>query len=248
MPKKKKGDHDNQERWLLTYADLITLLLGLFVILYSMSRMDLEKFKSMGQAFKTVFVGEQGLPAPGEGEGPYEDVEGGTYPDTSECYLTLKLEETLAELQDLAGQVSVEVDERGVIVRLMETLMFDPGKARLRPEARLILAKLTPVLVKSGRPILIEGHTDNVPITTAEFPSNWQLSAARSANVVYFLEHDMAVPQGQLSAGAFADQRPVASNDTEDGRAHNRRVDIVFLKGQWRTLNQGRALADVKKR
>jgi chemotaxis protein MotB len=248
MPKKKKVEHENSERWLLTYADLITLLLGLFVILYSMSQVDLAKFKTMGQAFKTVFVGDQGIPAPGAGSGPYEDSEGGAYPDTSDCYLSLKVEETLKELKELAGEVSVEVDERGVVVRLMETLMFDVGHAVLRPEARIILSRLTPVLVKSGRPIAIEGHTDNRPISTPEFPSNWQLSAARSSNVVYFLIHDMGVPEGQVSAGAYADQRPIAPNDTEEGRSRNRRVDIVFLKGQWKPPSGGRPLADIGKR
>jgi chemotaxis protein MotB len=247
MPKKKKAEHENSERWLLTYADLITLLLGLFVILYSMSQVDLEKFKTMGQAFKTVFAGEQGLPAPGMGSGPYEDAEGGAYPDTSECYLTLKVEEALEGLPEMAEAVSVEVDERGVTVRLMETLMFDLGRAALKPEARLILAKLSGVLVKSERPVVIEGHTDNLPIHSTEYPSNWQLSAARSANVVYFLTQEMAVPQGQLSAAAYSDQRPIASNDLEDGRSHNRRVDIVLLKGQWRSPSRGRALANLEK-
>ncbi|RJP77058.1 MAG: hypothetical protein C4524_08900 [Candidatus Zixiibacteriota bacterium] len=245
MPKKKKkhGEPENAERWLLTYADLITLLLGLFVILYSMSRMDLEKYKTMGQALRTAFVGEPGLPAPGMGDGPYEDVEGGCYPDTSECYLTLRLEEALEGLEMEAGEVMVEIEERGVVVRLMETLMFDLGRAELRPEARDLLGRIAPVLAQSGRPLLIEGHTDNLPIATAAFPSNWQLSAARSANVVHFLTRYGGLPEEQISAAAYADQRPVASNLTEEGRRRNRRVDVVFLKGQWRSIHQGQGLA-----
>ncbi len=244
MPKKKhKGEHENSERWLLTYADLITLLLGLFVILYSMSRMDLEKFKTMGQALRTVFVGDPGLPAPGVGEGPYEEVEGGSFPDTSECFLTLKLEEIISEMEDVAAAVSVEVEERGVVVRLMETLMFDLGKAHLRPGAQELLSQFAPVLIKSGRPLLIEGHTDNLPISTAEFPSNWQLSAMRAANVIYYLSRSAGVSEGQLAAAAYADQHPVAANETLEGRQYNRRVDIIFLKGQWRAISQGKALA-----
>lgn len=233
--RKQKKEHENAERWLLTYADLITLLLGLFVILYSMSRVDLEKYKAMGKALKTAFIGAEGKPAVGGGDGPYEDAEGGAYPDTSESYLTLKMEEALRGIEGVAGAVTVEVEERGVVVRMMETLLFDLGKADLRPQATELLKNIAPVLIKSGRPILIEGHTDNLPINTAEFPSNWQLSAARSANVVYFLTRQAGVPQEQLSAAAYADQRPVASNDTPEGRQQNRRVDIVFLKGQWKT-------------
>ena len=244
MAKKKKHDEEegNQERWLLTYADLITLLLGLFVILYSMSRVDLERFKSMGEALRTTFKGKPamimpkpGIPPVGGGAGPYEDLVGGTYPDTSEAYLTLKISEVLEDMADMAGGVSVEVEERGVVVHLTESIMFDLGKATLRPEAAKLLKDVTPVLVRSGRPLMIEGHTDNLPIKTHEFPSNWQLSATRAANVVHFLTTRTGVPENQISAAAYADQRPVAPNETEVGRQRNRRVDIVFLKGRWKS-------------
>lgn len=237
--KKQEGEHSGQERWLLTYADLITLLLGLFVILYSMSRMDLERFKSMGEALRTTFTGKPafmtkpGIPPIGAGSGPYIDMEGGSYPDTSEAYLTAKINEALEGMAEIAGGVSVEIEERGVVVHLTESIMFDLGKATLRDEARRLLVEVAPVLWKSGRPIMIEGHTDNLPIRTKEFPSNWQLSAARSANVVYFLTQQAGIPEGQISASAYADQHPIAGNDTKEGRQRNRRVDIVFLKGSW---------------
>lgn len=235
MPKKKHEEEEGgSERWLLTYADLITLLLGLFVILYSMSRVDLEKFKAMGHALRTVFVGKTGLPAKGGGFGPYEDLEGGAYPDTSEAYLTMKISEALGGTIDIEGAVSVEVEERGVVVHLTESVMFDLGKAYIRPEAQKLLRKVATVLIKSGRPIMIEGHTDNLPINTHEFPSNWQLSAARAANVVHFLTTQATVPEGQIYASAYSDQRPVTPNDTPEGRQRNRRVDIVFLRGQWK--------------
>jgi len=247
MPKKKKrGEHESSERWLLTYADLITLLLGLFVILYSMSRVDLEKYKAMGQALRTAFIGVPGTPAIGAGSGPYEDAIGGAYPDTSECYLTLQIEKALEGIEEAAGAVSVEIEERGVVVRLMETLMFDLGQAHLRPEAQELLRRVAPILMKSGRPIMIEGHTDNLPINTPEFPSNWQLSALRSANVIYFLTRGGVVPEAQLSSAAFADQHPIASNDSDEGRQRNRRVDIVFLKGQWQTAGKTEGLSDLR--
>jgi chemotaxis protein MotB len=112
----------------------------------------------------------------------------------------------------------------------------------LREEAQKVLQDIAPVLVKSGRPIRIEGHTDNLPISTLEYRSNWQLSAARAANVVYFLTRSTRVPPGQLSIGAFADQLPIDTNDTAEGRQRNRRVDIVFLKGQWKDQGQNEDL------
>lgn len=240
MPRKKqREEHDNAERWLLTYADLITLLLGLFVILYSMSRIDLERYKSLGQALKTVFFGAEGKPAIGGGTGPYEDVYGGSYPDTSESYLTFQIQRALENISFEEGTVCVEVEERGIVVRLMETLMFDLGKADLRPEARKLLTGVAPVLIRSGRPISIEGHTDNLPINTPEFPSNWQLSAMRAANVVYYLTRRAGVPDPQLSAAAYAEQHPIAANNTPAGRQQNRRVDIVILKGRWQSSSGG---------
>ncbi len=249
--KEKKGEEENKERWLLTYADLITLLLGLFVILWSMSLADLERFGRVAAAFQEVFGGKAliaGLPPKQTADGPYLDLEGGAYPDTSEAYLTLKLQEALAEISDIAGDVAVEIEERGVVVHLTETVLFELGRARLQEDAKRLLREVAPVLVKSGRPIMIEGHTDNLPIRTLEYPSNWQLSAARAANVVYFLTRRCGVPEAQISAAAYADQRPIASNDTEEGRRQNRRVDIVFLKGRWkspRQENQG-ILSDLK--
>jgi chemotaxis protein MotB len=247
MPKKKKGGHDGgDERWLITYADLITLLLGLFVVLWSMGRADLAKFKEMRAAFNVVFGGEgqvdlepiEGMPRFGGGTGPYDNLEGGAYPDTSEAYLTARLDEALDEITDLTGEIGVEIAERGVVVHLTESVLFDLGKAELRSKAREVLKQVAPVLVRSGRPILIEGHTDNLPIKTREFPSNWQLSATRSANVVYFLTTEARVPKAQISAAAHADQHPMDTNETSEGRQRNRRVDIVFLKGQWTSASE----------
>ena len=243
MPKRKKGgDHEGgDERWLITYADLITLLLGLFVVLWTMGLADLEEYGRVAAAMKTVFGGKAlvpGLPAKVTAAGPYLDADGGSYPDTSEAYLTLRLEEALEGISETAGEVGVEIQERGVVVHLTETVLFDLGRARLREEAQKVLQDIAPVLVKSGRPIRIEGHTDNLPISTLEYRSNWQLSAARAANVVYFLTRSTHVPPGQLSIGAFADQLPIDSNDTPEGRQRNRRVDIVFLKGQWKDQEQ----------
>jgi chemotaxis protein MotB len=247
MAKKKKGgEHEGgDERWLITYADLITLLLGLFVLLWTMGLADLEEYGRVAAAMKTVFGGKAlvpGLPAKVSAAGPYLDADGGSYPDTSEAYLTLRVEEALEGVAEMAGEIGVEIQERGVVVHLTETVLFDLGRARLRDEAKSVLNEIAPVLVKSGRPIRIEGHTDNLPINTLEYPSNWQLSASRAANVVYFLWRSARVPPGQLSIGAYADQLPLDTNNTPEGRQRNRRVDIVFLKGQWKELEKAKGI------
>lgn len=251
MPKRKKDEHGGDERWLLTYADLITLLLGLFVILWSMGRADLEKYRHLAEAMKQVFGGNQnlptlmqGVPPIGGGMGPYEDLEGGAYPDTSEAYLTARLNEVLEQISDITGEISVEIEQRGVVVHLTESVLFTLGKADLRNESKIVLNEIAPVLLKSGRPIMIEGHTDNLPINTWQFPSNWQLSAARSANVVHFLTQSCAIPGAQISSSAYADQHPIDTNKTPDGRQRNRRVDIVFLKGKWKELDQTRRYSE----
>ncbi len=249
MAKKKKGGgHEGgDERWLITYADLITLLFALFVVLWSMGLADLEEFGKVAAAFKDVFGGKAlvpGLPPKMTAAGPYLDADGGSYPDTSDAYLTIKVEEALIEISEIAGEVSVEIEERGLVVHLTETVLFDLGRARLLDASKKVLTELAPVLKKSGRPICIEGHTDNIPISTMEYPSNWQLSATRAANVVYFLSRTARVPQGQLSIGAYADQHPIAPNSTADGRQQNRRVDIVFMKGQWRDQNRAAEISN----
>jgi len=238
MPKKKHEEPESSERWLLTYADLITLLLGLFVILYSMSVVDAQKFKVVSAALKTVFMGKPGIPAVGGGTGPIEDVDGGAYPDTSDTYLSLMVQQSLENIEEVAGNLSVEIDERGVVVHLLEKVMFDIGRAELRPEAQGLIKKVAKVIVRSHRPILIEGHTDNIPISTAQYPSNWQLSANRAANVVYYLTNQCEVPEPQISVAAYADQHPLITNETPEGRRQNRRVDIVFQKGSWRSLGK----------
>ncbi|MCX6640907.1 MAG: flagellar motor protein MotB [bacterium] len=245
MAKKKHEEPESSDRWLLTYADLITLLLGLFVILYSMSVVDAEKFKAVSSALKTVFIGKPGIPAIGGSNGPYEDVEGGAYPDTSDTYLSLMVQQSVEEIEDIASELTVEIEERGVVVHLTERVMFDLGNGDLRPEARALLDKVAPVLIRSRRPISIEGHTDNLPINTALYPSNWQLSAARASNVVYFFTTVGKVPEPQISAAAYADQHPIATNGTPEGRRQNRRVDIVFMKGSWKSSGKIDGLADL---
>jgi chemotaxis protein MotB len=139
-----------------------------------------------------------------------------------------RVEEIISE-DDLNG-IQVNLDERGLVIRFVEGVLFDSGKADIKNEARAILDKIAPLLIDTHRHIRIEGHTDNLPINTREFPSNWELSTARAVNVVkYFIEKHNFSPY-ILSAAGYGEYRPIAPNDSDKNRALNRRVDIIILK------------------
>ncbi|HHV17302.1 MAG TPA: OmpA family protein, partial [Thermoanaerobacterales bacterium] len=128
------------------------------------------------------------------------------------------------------GGIQVNLDERGLLIRFVEGVLFDSGKANIKNDARAILDKLAPLLIESHRQIRIEGHTDNLPINTREFPSNWELSTARAVNVIKYMIEEHNFSPYILSAAGYGEYRPVAPNDSVKNRALNRRVDIIILK------------------
>lgn len=134
------------------------------------------------------------------------------------------------DTNDLGNKISVWLDERGLMIRFLDTTLFDLGQADLKPEARLILDNVAQILVSMPNRIRVEGHTDDLPINTYRFPSNWELSTNRATTVVrYFIEHHGLSPE-QFSAAGYGEWHPVAPNDTVEQRAQNRRVDIVILR------------------
>ncbi len=230
--KHKHEEHENAERWLLTYADLITLLLGLFVILYASSQVDAKKFAAVVQAFGKVFEGGSGvmsgtpsilqgdeLPKPGEVSG--EDA------------ISKQLQEALEKSMERAideGRVSLSATDGGVTVHVTEKLLFDPGSQVLRGEAAAVLDQLAGSLQDVPNEIRVEGHTDDTPIHTAEFPSNWHLSTARALNVGLYLLGHSTIKAERLAVVGYGEHRPIAPNDSDVSRAKNRRVDIVIVK------------------
>jgi chemotaxis protein MotB len=233
------------ERWLLTYADLITLLMVFFVVLYSISKTDggrmSELRASIQRAFNVeVLAGND--PARLHGKAS-DTVPGsallGTREVPSDGLLENRLVSTMDELKDMLNQlprpqqdralVNVGAARDGFIISLAGNALFDSGKADLRPDGLLLLDALAQGLQPLANEVRIEGHTDNIPITTALYPSNWELSSARATNVARYLgEHGNVAPTRLIAAG-FGENRPVAPNETRDGRARNRRVDIVVL-------------------
>ncbi len=257
-------EEESSERWLLTYADMITLLMALFMVLFSISSVNISKFKTLQQALKEAFSG-QILPGGRalEHTGSTESASHVPNPTAATTIMPFSLEpksatnlrttpggaqaaaaqeqasfvrlehevQTYAQHHGLSSYVQAVIEPRGLVIRLLtDKLLFASGKATLSPTADPLLEKIASLLnIDRVHPIAVEGNTDDVPIHTGEFPSNWELSAARASTVVNFLIAQ-GVTASRLSAIGYAEQHPIASNLTEAGRARNRRVEIVLQR------------------
>jgi chemotaxis protein MotB len=217
--------------WMVTFADLMSLLLTFFVLLLSFSNMEIVKFRTMAGSVRNALglksefdlsdvpMGNKLLPYedPKEGEGDPGDAQG----------LRSELEEMLREA-GLPEKASVRMTSRGVALHIEGDILFDSGRTHLKPEALPILDRLTELIPRVGYRVDVHGHTDNIPIATTAFPSNWELSAARAGRAVrYFVEN--GVPADRFRAIGLAETRPVEDNDTPDGRTANRRVEFLFV-------------------
>jgi len=224
MRRKQKTteDHDNPDRWVVSYADFITLLFALFTTLYAISHVDQTKLKRFTGSMKTAFK-----------VGPVEAVdtaviEGIAVPNYADIGLENELREGFKKFAIMEG-ISVSRDERGVVVSLGETLLFESGTAELRAAARPLFALVAPLIKQTQRTVIVEGHTDNIPLRNVRFASNMELSAARAAAVFSsFVTEDLVNPD-QLSTAGYGEYRPVASNAAPEGRALNRRIEIIFV-------------------
>lgn len=213
-----KGDHsENLERWLITYADLITLLLAFFIMMYAISRGDHTKHSEISGHLRSIFLSGSGL-LDGVAKDPLDS-------------LRIELLREIEELNDRygVGQISVAREERGIVIRILDRAFFDEGKADLTEDAKVALRALAPILKRIPNRIAIEGHTDNVPISNSEFKSNWDLSVRRAVEVVRYLIEKEGIPPKKLSASGYAEYRPVAPNSSPYGRALNRRIEITIL-------------------
>ncbi|HTX18015.1 MAG TPA: flagellar motor protein MotB [Bacteroidota bacterium] len=226
----KKGEkhaeqHDNEERWLLTYADLITLLLGLFVILYAMSKIDAGKYAELVSAMGGVFGKEKQGMLQGQ-MGMMQSV----VPQVQNERLQVEKQIREALANGFKKQlVSVSENERGITIHIMEELLFSSGSAEFKASSLVVLDSVASVLKKLPNDIRIEGHTDNVPISSAQFPSNWHLSVARAVNAGYYLIQKHGLDPEKVSVVGYSEYRPLVPNSSEENRARNRRVDIVII-------------------
>jgi chemotaxis protein MotB len=230
--KKQQEEQENSERWLLTYCDLITLLLAFFVVMYSMSQVDAKKFGSMSIHLRSILTGQMGVlkDAPSiAGKAEFGNI---AMVQAIDLQLFGETITRAVKNKGLQKKVAFAMDERGLVVRVMDSALFELGKANLTPEAQSMLDQLVPHLLRVPNPVRVEGHTDNAPIKTALYPSNWELSAARATSVVRYLVEKHDISPLRVSATGYGEFRPIASNDSVASRAKNRRIDLVILSAK----------------
>ncbi len=240
--KRQEWHHENLDRWLLTYADMITLLMLFFIIMYAMSNVDTEKYKELSQALSSVFNGGNftilldqtttGSAGVMSGVKPGQPVEtkkpGKALGKGGSSALRTNATSSLQNLIK-SGRVKIIPTETGLAISLVSDFHFGIASADLSPEAMPVLSEVAGFLTQIPNSIVVEGHTDNAAVDTSKWSSNWQLSADRALAVLQGLEA-YGVPGKRLSLAAYGDTRPVRPNDTPEGRAYNRRVDIVIME------------------
>ena len=240
--KKHAKPHEEEagEAWLLPYSDLMTLLLALFIALFAMSQTDASKMQALAQAFTAAF--NMGGPSFFSGMGPttaMPNTPTTASDSTNAAYMKenndlseakAKLDQYIQE-NNLQDQVSTELNEEGLMIRLKERALFASGSAALQGDAERIVPVIAGVLSSLPERVTISGHTDNVPIATAQYPSNWELSSARAVSLMRgVMAVQPSLNPARFSALGYSEYRPIASNDTEEGRAQNRRVEVFIAR------------------
>ncbi len=264
MARKKQAhaEHENHERWLVSYADFITLLFAFFVVMFASSQTDKAKAKQVSDSVKEA-IEEGGIKA------TVKEVLGGTVDERGKGNAQLRgpggiqrmqkpskdhnesdplvkpakvvVAELVPSMQYLqrelataiqAGKVELHLEPRGLVISLRQAAFFPSGEDSIAPETYPTVEKIAGVIQALPNAVRLEGHTDAIPIHTARFRSNWELSAARAIAMMELLTGDFKLPKSRFAIGGYADTAPVDTNDTPEGRAHNRRVDIVILNQQ----------------
>jgi len=238
--RKKRVGRDNQDRWLISYADFVTLLFALFVVMYSISSVNEGKYKTFSDSLSVALTNK--IKSPSDSIVPNKQEQ---LFKTLVDKRTARLGEQQRKIQDrmrsLAnglgkvmsplidqGLVSVNLVKRGVVLDISASSLFNSGEANLHSGSLQVLREVSVVLSNEELAVEVEGHTDDVPILTTQFPSNWELSSARASSVVRKLIEN-GVPQKNLSVVGLASNRPLVPNDSPENRARNRRVSITIL-------------------
>lgn len=255
--KKKHQEHANHERWLVSYADFITLLFAFFVVLYSSSQVDKRKVGQLSLAIQVAFQ-KLGLFESSNTKAPLSTSEPMPFQDVQSVENVVRTQDLRrfvqpsdgpltnvvlpGELRDIQGElekalapeirrhiVELKARHEGLVISLREVGFYESGSATLRRSSKDAVDRLAAVLRSRNETLRIEGHTDNVPIHNAQFDSNWELSTTRATELVKVFILRYKFSPARLSAAGYAEYHPVDTNDTPEGRVHNRRVDIVVL-------------------
>ena len=266
MKKRKAADHANHERWLVSYADFITLLFAFFVVMFATAQKDKSKAKMVSDSVRealehgqltaaiTGILNHSRTPAPGKGDSrvkpppPQAPGTAGQFlpkldlppmpPPKNQPATQADLLRSLGKLQDgldvelKTGKVTLQLDKRGLVISLREAAFFASGDNTISVSGYPTIEKIAAVVSTLPNPVRLEGHTDWVPIHNSRFRSNWELSAARSIAMLELFHSRHNFPTARMSIAGFAENAPADTNETEQGRAHNRRVDLVVLSAE----------------
>lgn len=210
--------------WMVTYGDMMTLLLAVFVMIVAYSSIEETKFLGALESFK----GALGILKSHESvqNKPYMSFEG--LMDQEEMVNRIRRIQEVIEAKNLQDAVRVDVNDSGMNIRLGDQVLFDPGQADLKDESYALLFSIAETIREVTKKVYVEGHTDNVPINTPRFPSNWELSSARALNVVKFFYQKGGIPAEYLAAVGHGEFRPLNRNNSPENRARNRRVEIFI--------------------
>jgi len=222
--RKTEEEHENVERWMVSYADFVTLLFCFFTAMYAISNVDNDKLGKFVRSMRDAF---NASPSSTKAFSVIEDIP---------ILIPLDLE-TEAKVKDEMDKlvseakngIEIKRDERGVTISIMDKFLFEPGSAQLRESSKAVVDTAASALKNFPNMVRIEGHTDNVKISNRDFRSNWELSSTRAINVAEYFINVHGISPERISATGYAEYKPIAPNDSPDGRSKNRRVDVVIL-------------------
>ena len=241
MARKKKQEDGGLtgDEWLGTYSDCVTLLLTFFILLYSMSTVDAQKIKAISEAFSVMtgsksdsileFRNEDGNEPIIGGESKNDNLGQQSAESEVQSKMYDKIKEYLEKNQMTANVADVKADNRGVIIELRDNILFDSGQADLIEGSTDVLDKVNALISTLPNKIVVEGHTDNVPISNSKFPSNWELSTMRATTVVRYFVEDCGQDPARVSAQGYGEYKPLVENTSDENRAKNRRVNILIV-------------------
>jgi chemotaxis protein MotB len=253
LRRSKMASHVSHERWLVSYADFITLLFAFFVVMFATAQADKSKAKKVSESvrdalehgdFNTVLAVFQrrkpgdlrrGAPSP-----PPPRPENPKPADLEAAEETLRKG---LEVELKSGKLAVTLESRGLVISLREAALFASGDDMINPPSYPMVGKVAEVILELPNAVRMEGYTDSVPIHNSRFRSNWDLSAARSIAVLDLLADRFGVPRSRMAIAGYADNAPVDTNETAEGRAHNRRVDVVLLSAAGLQSEPGQSAA-----
>ena len=247
-PENDQSEENGSPAWMTTYGDMVTLLLTFFILLYSFSAIDLQRFNEVMSAIQHSFLGRTGILSGsveegGAMEGQRIDIADEAEQKTEEILEAREAEllEAMKQLEDTYEKVKLflqeagmeddigsRLEERGIVMELPERILFDTGRAEIKSEFLPILELLAELIADLNNQIIVEGHTDNVPIKTFLYPSNWELSVARSVSVARRLVDEHGLEPGRFLVTGYGEYHPIADNTSPVGRARNRRVTLVI--------------------